>query len=130
MISKTSLQVLSAMTELAKLPPRQRIGAAVIARKIKAPCNYLSKVLQGMASRGLVDSYKGRGGGFSLAIPAEDITLYQIVDAVEGLEKWHKCFMKKPHCHLKRPCAMHERWAIVRGGYICLLKETHLRDLI
>ncbi|MBF0491042.1 MAG: Rrf2 family transcriptional regulator [Candidatus Omnitrophica bacterium] len=56
MINKTSLQTIKALVELAKLEPGQSEGISHIARRIKAPQNYLAKVFQGLVSEGLVIS--------------------------------------------------------------------------
>ena len=61
MITKSSKQVINALIELAKLNDGEWLGVGVIASRIKAPQNYLGKMLQGLVPTGLVISQKGLG---------------------------------------------------------------------
>lgn len=56
MLSKTSTHVINALVELAKLPKGECKGAGSIAKKIKAPPNYLGKILRNLSSKGLVEA--------------------------------------------------------------------------
>ncbi|MDO8494147.1 MAG: Rrf2 family transcriptional regulator [Deltaproteobacteria bacterium] len=130
MLSKTSLQIVKALTELAKLPKGSSEGAVRIARRIHAPQNYLGKMLQSLSYEGLVISQKGFKGGFRLAKPPAEITLFEIVDSIENISQWEGCFLGQKRCSAKTACAVHSRWEKVRNGYIQFLKETTLEDLV
>ena len=129
MISKTSLKIIQALLELAKVPIGEAEGVVRIAQRIKAPQNYLGKVLQGMAGQGLVISQKGLKGGFRLAKTPVEITLYDIVGSIEDLKAWEGCFMGKSICSNSSPCTAHQRWAKVRDSYMDFLKNTTIADL-
>ncbi len=130
MLSKTSLQIVKALVELARLPADQWEGVASIAKRTHAPQNYLGKVLQWLCSEGLVESQKGFGGGFRLARPAQKISLFNIVEPIEGVSRWGGCFLGKARCSDTAPCAIHRRWAAVREAYLEFLKATTLADLM
>lgn len=130
MISKTALQAIRALTLLAELPEGCYEGAAAIAEKIGARGNYLGKLLQSLTHEGLVVSQKGLGGGFRLAKPAEDITLFDVVDPIEQVSRGDGCFMGRPQCSGDSPCAIHHRWLEVRKAYLQLLNETTIADLV
>ena len=129
MLTKTSLQVVQALTELAKLAPGEREGAGSIARKIKAPQNYLGKMLQALAGEGLVESRKGLGGGFALSKSPDKISLYDVVEPIEDISRWSECVLGRSRCSDGAPCAIHERWKIVREADIHVLDETTIADL-
>jgi len=129
MISKTSLKIIQALLELAKLPIGKTEGVVRIAQRIKAPQNYLGKVLQGMVHQGLVVSQKGLNGGFRLAKTPAEIRLYDVVGYLEDLKAWEGCFMGKSTCSEVAPCSAHQRWGKVRDGYIDFLKNTTIADL-
>lgn len=130
MLSKTSLQVVKAFMELAKLPTGALEGSVSLARRIKAPKNYLGKVLQNLSYEGLVVSQKGFKGGFRLAKNPSKITLFDIVDAIDDVSGWEGCFLGQKRCSSKTACSVHDHWARVRNGYIDFLKETTLKDLL
>ncbi|MCA9392701.1 MAG: Rrf2 family transcriptional regulator [Candidatus Omnitrophica bacterium] len=130
MLSKTSTQVIKAFIELAKLEKGEYQGAGAIAQSIMAPRNYLGKMLQSMASHGLVVSQKGTGGGFRLARPASKITLYDIVEPIDNVTLWSECALGLKRCTDSNPCVIHHRWKAVREAYYDFLKSTRISDLV
>ena len=129
MLSKTSLQTLKALAELAKLPKGACEGAASIAVRINAPQNYLGKMLQKLSREGLVISQKGIGGGFRLSKSPKEISLFDIVDPIENVSRWDGCFLGKKRCSNSSPCLVHHQWQGVREAYLKFLKETTIADL-
>ncbi|MGZ6804731.1 MAG: RrF2 family transcriptional regulator [Nocardioidaceae bacterium] len=69
---------------LAALPPDVAVPAAKLAEFHDLPAPYLAKALQQLAAAGIVSAVPGRRGGYRLARPAAEITLRDIVDAVDG----------------------------------------------
>ncbi|MGE0267284.1 MAG: Rrf2 family transcriptional regulator [Candidatus Omnitrophota bacterium] len=130
MLSKTSTQVINAFVELARLDKDQFAGAVNIADKIKAPKNYLGKMLQSFSYRGLLVSQKGSGGGFQLAKEASKISLYDIVEPIENISIWSECALGMKRCSQVNPCAVHDRWSKVRDVYYQFLKTTYISDLV
>lgn len=129
MINKSSLMAIKALTELAQLPPGECEGSQNIAKKISAPANYLSKLLYSLASRGLIVSQKGKGGGFRLEKSPRKISLFDVVTAIEDVDKWSKCFLGKKQCSDSLPCYVHNQWKQVRESNIKFLKDISLYDL-
>lgn len=128
MLSKTARDVLKALIELAALPPDSYAGAASVAERIGAPRNYLSKQLKQLARLGLVISQKGLGGGFRLARPAREITLFEVVEPLDNVSRMQDCFFGGP-CDCQSACAVHGRWAKVRKSYLDFLSQTTISDL-
>ena len=129
MISKTSLQIIKALLELADLPEGKAEGVVHIAQKIHAPQNYLGKVLQRLVRDGLVISKKGLNGGFRLAKMPSEISLYDVVNSLEDVTRWEGCFMGRGTCNGSTPCSVHNRWAKARGAYMKFFKNTSIADL-
>ena len=130
MLSKSSTQVINAFVELAKLPQGQCKGAASIAKQIKAPQNYLGKLLQNMSSKGLVVSQKGLGGGFRLCKDPSKIMLYDIVEPIDDVEVWKECALGLKKCSDRTPCAVHTQWKSIREVYSGFLRKTSIADLL
>jgi len=130
MISKTALHGVNALVRLVGLEPDEYLGATALAAQINAPPNYLGKLLASLSSEGLLESRKGSGGGFRLARPAEEISIFDVVDPVDKVSRWDHCFMGLPECSEEEPCAMHERWKVVRDDYLAMLRDTSLLDLV
>ncbi len=130
MLSKTSTLVINALVELARLPIGECEGTKSIAKKIKAPQNYLGKMLQNLAFKKIVISQKGLGGGFRLARDPKKISLYDIVEPFDNVSLWSECALGLKKCSDSSPCAVHHRWKNVREGYYKFLKKTSLSDLV
>lgn len=129
MISQTAKHALAALTVLAELPEGQYAGAGEIADEIDAPRNYLGKLLKTLADQGLVESQKGKGGGFRFARSPASISLMHAVERIDRVSRWSDCFLGRGRCSDERPCAVHDRWARVRDAYLDFLRETTIADL-
>ena len=106
MFSETTEYALRAIVYLAAQEgqPRtvQQIAAATCTK-----AGYLSKVMQGLSRKGLVSSQRGLGGGFTLAVEADKLTVLDVVQAVEPLKRITKCPLGlKGHVNL---CPLHRR---------------------
>ena len=129
MITKTGVHAVTALAALAELPNGAYAGAGEIATAIGAPRNYLGKLLKTLANAGLVESQKGKGGGFRLTRSAAKISVYDAVEPIERVSRWSGCFLGRKRCSDKAPCAVHQRWAAVRDAYLKFLKQTTIADL-
>src|SRR3954451_2455629 len=78
-------------TVLAIVPADQTLPAARLAEYHGVPSAYLAKHLQALAQAGIVESVAGRKGGYRLAKPATDISLLDVIDAVEGASPAFRC---------------------------------------
>jgi len=129
MISRTAKHALAALTALGELSNGQYAGAGEIAGEIDAPRNYLGKLLRTLADEGLVESQKGKGGGFRLARSPDSISLIDAVEPIDRVSRWSDCFLGRGRCSDEGPCAVHDRWAKVRDTYLSFLRETTIADL-
>ena len=90
MLSQTTEYALRAVTFLARNAATPRT-ALEIAGGTKVPAAYLSKVLQALSRAGVVHSQRGLRGGFTLAKPAEELTLLEVVNGVEPVRRIRSC---------------------------------------
>ena len=105
MLSKTAEYALRTVACLAG-DPDHPASADHLAQQTKVPRRYLNKVLQDLGKEGLVQSRSGPGGGHSLARPAEEITILDVVNAVAPLERIRHCPLGLPsHTRL---CPLHQ----------------------
>jgi Rrf2 family transcriptional regulator, nitric oxide-sensitive transcriptional repressor len=89
-LSQTVEYALRAAVHLAKESPAARTTDQ-IAAATRVPRAYLSKVLQSLARAGLVRSQRGLGGGMTLAKSPDDVTILDVVNAVEPIQRIHTC---------------------------------------
>jgi len=86
-VSRTGSHTLKALAALSGLAEGRYLGAAELARRVKAPANYLGKVLRQLSRAGIVQGRKGGNGGFRLSRSASSIFLFDVLDPIEGLHR-------------------------------------------
>jgi Rrf2 family transcriptional regulator, nitric oxide-sensitive transcriptional repressor len=106
-LSQTVEYALRAAVHLAKESPAA-CTTDEIAEATRVPRAYLSKVLQAMVRGGVVQSQRGLGGGMTLARPAEEVTILEVVNAVEPLQRIRTCPLELA-AHGVRLCPLHRR---------------------
>lgn len=107
MISQTAEYALRAVVVLGA-GQGDPLTTKMIADRTKAPLDYLSKVLQALGRAGLVDARRGIGGGYVLTRNLDDLTIKDVVDAVEPLRRITHCPLDLPQ-HAGRLCSLHKR---------------------
>lgn len=101
-----------------------------LADKTGVPPSYLSKVLLVLNRAGLVEATRGTGGGYRLSRPATEISLWDILDPLDNVGGLDECIMGLDGCSEEDPCAMHEWWAQTRDGYLAMLRQSTLAEVI
>src|SRR3990167_2732498 len=90
MLPKTAEYALRATVWLGREPEKAQ-SADVLARATQVPRRYLHKVLQDLVKAGLVPSQSGPGGGYRLARKTDEITILDVVNAVDPIQRIHCC---------------------------------------
>jgi len=100
-----------------------------IAEVTDVPRNYLANLFQQLARLGLVHSHRGAKRGYSLARPAKETTLREIVEAVDGPVVISTCGSNGAACTDEHACALTHVWDTVRRDVLKRLEKVTLRDL-
>jgi Rrf2 family protein len=117
------------MVHLSRQPPGKLVGAKKISQSEKIPMAFLWKILQSMGRSKLVRSFRGVGGGYQLARPADQIAIYEIVAATDGEAFSDRCILGLSECGDENPCPMHGTWKELRSRIDEMLKGTTLAIL-
>ncbi len=121
-----------AMVHLAGLPVGSRAGITELAKAAEVSEAFLTKVLQRLVPSGLVVSHRGPGGGFALNAPASEISLLQVVEAIEGPIQLNLCTGKSiaaPACERQSWCAVHLVWQHAQAKLREILGAASLEGL-
>jgi len=108
----------------------KNIGLKVIAEGQNIPRHFLSKILQQLVKNNLLLSMKGPTGGFSLAKDPEEITLIEIIEAIDGLGVFNRCGIGFKQCNDKKPCPIHDEYKKMRKQVENLFRSKNLLNLI
>ena len=120
---------LQAVLFLALRKEGARVSIKELTRKLQIPYHFLGKIMQDLTRKGLLVSEKGPRGGFALAMPASEITLFHIVDAIDGADFTRTCVMGFPECSGEHPCAVHGQWDTLRNGVYAMLVNKSIEEL-
>src|SRR5690242_533609 len=107
MLSQTVEYALRAMVVLANTPQTAQTAQS-IASVAKLPIDYLFKVMQSLGKAGLVNAQRGKHGGFMLARKPEDLTILDIVNAVDPIRRITSCPLQLKS-HGMQLCGLHRR---------------------
>ena len=117
------------LSEMAIRGDEQRVMLDELVAGTNLPRDFMAKVFQRLVHAGLLRSSKGRGGGFTLARPAHQITMMQIVEAIEGPQLLDRCVVGLEKCHDHMPCPQHDLYKPIRQRLKDYLHTTTLADL-
>lgn len=130
MISRASEYAIRSLTYLASQPPGSFHLARDMGELLAIPAPFLAKILQPLVARGLVQSQRGRSGGFRLAKAPSEVSLYEVVEAEEHLARLGQCMLGQAECSDARACPLHEYWKSTCDSFLGTLATTSLQDLV
>jgi Rrf2 family protein len=100
-----------------------------IAAATHIPQAYLSKVMQGLSRAGLVGSRRGLHGGFTLSRPPEELTIWDVLEAVEPLRRIRTCPLGL-ESHRLRLCPLHKKLDDALAQIEQVMRDTTLTEII
>jgi len=111
-----------------------KIGIKKISNDLDLPTPFLAKILQQLAKQKILSSSKGPHGGFSLQKDPSNITLLDIVNAIDGYDTFTNCIMHKGTCvgvsMEKKFCPLHEDYEKTRSELIRLFSNKTIHELV
>lgn len=114
---------------LARQPYKKVSFVTEIAEQYKIPRSFLAKILQKLVKAKIVKSYRGVKGGFSLARQPRDITVLDVLEAIEGRLALNLCLTDKKRCEFSRNCPIHHVWVAAQAKVSDVLKKANFEDL-
>ncbi len=129
LLSRTCEYGVRAMVYLAAESPTDFRSVRSISENLEISFHFLTKIFQQLTRFGLLKSYRGPNGGVMLSRPASEITLKEIVVAIEGPDLFTECVLGLPGCCEERPCPLHESWSTVRVELETMLEGRTLDEI-
>ena len=123
MLSHSASYAIRALAYIGAQPSTGWVMNREIASELELPPQFLAKLLRVLTGQGILQSSRGRTGGFRLARPADKVTLFEIVEPFENLLDRQECVLGQDICSSQKPCPLHEEWiassrrlaAVMRG---------------
>ena len=128
-LSKESRYAMSALAYLATLPKGAVAETAKVASATGIPRPFLAKIFVRLTHQGLLASHRGRERGYSLALEAGDISVRQILEAIDGPDLFLRCLFWGESCSDSVPCPLHQTWQNVRPKIAHEMESTSLAQI-
>jgi Rrf2 family iron-sulfur cluster assembly transcriptional regulator len=128
-LTKRGDYAIRAMLALARAQNGTLLSVRRIAADMAIPRGFLPQVMLDLGRAGLVDAVAGRSGGYRLRRPAADITLLDVVEAVEGDSRRRTCILRGGPCSVGGVCEVHEAFFSAQGAMLAALGQATLADL-
>lgn len=101
-----------------------------LSRELKIPRPFLRKILQILNKKGILRSQKGKGGGFVLGRPADNIYLMELVKIFQGPVELSRCIIRRGICPDVRTCMLKRKLESIEQNVIKELKSITLASLM
>jgi Rrf2 family protein len=128
-LSRTAQYAVQALIYMTTQPPGTAVLNRGIASYLRVPPAYLAKILRQLSKAGLLQSARGRQGGFVLEPGAEKTHLLQVVTLIEGPGFADDCVLGLKVCEERTACPMHAQWKPVKERIVAMLREQTLESL-
>lgn len=129
LLSQGAQYAVSAIIALSKQPKGETVSAAELATPLNCPPAYLSQILSKLKPSGILKSRRGLNGGVYLARSPEEITLMEVIEAIDGTKFFTQCFLGIEGCGHIEPCPFHTFWSQERDKIKNWLTETNFSEI-
>ncbi len=129
-ITRQADYALRAMLYLAQLEPTQRAATSQIAEEQHIPPSFLAKIISQLSIAGLIHTSRGARGGVSLARTPEDVTILEVVEAIDGPISLNECTHSTGACPFGESCPLRPLWCDTQAELVDRLRKTTFAQFV
>lgn len=129
-LTMTGEYAIRTMIHLSSIPSGSVAQISDISRSWDIPEKFLRKIVARLAKGGLVKSNRGAHGGVALAKPAEEISLLEVIEEVEGPMSLNKCVENPAVCRRTGTCSVHGVWCSAQDLLRGVLATKSFAELV
>ncbi len=129
-LTKKGDYAIRTMLALGRVPDGAVVSARRIADAMDIPVRFLPQVLADLSRAGLVQASAGRAGGYRLARPAADVSLLDVIEAVEGDSRRRTCVLRGGPCGADGFCDVHAVFFAGQEALLSALAGASLAELV
>lgn len=129
-ISKLTDYGIVLLARFAELRPGETQNAREMAEATELPFPVVGKVLKTLAQEGILASHRGAKGGYALARPPQEISVAEIISALEGPIALMECSAGPGHCEQESTCRVREPWQRINRAIQSTLVNVTLAALV
>ena len=128
-ITRQADYAIRAVRYLAKQGPNQRAATSTVAQEMKIPPSFLAKIISQLSIAGLLHTSRGARGGVTLAREPGQISMLDVVEAIDGPILLNECVGDPANCDFSDDCLVHPIWVEVQESLVKRLRETRFDQL-
>lgn len=123
-ITRQADYAIRAVLYITQLGNSQRASTSQIAQEQRIPPSFLAKIISQLSIAGLLQTSRGARGGVTLARLPEEITLLDVVEAIDGPISLNECVLNKDACGFGETCPLRSLWCDAQDDLVARLKNT------
>ena len=129
-ITRQADYALRTVLHLSRLAQDERASTSQIAREQRIPSSFLAKIISQLTIAGFLQTARGARGGVSMACSPSDVTMLQVIEAIDGPIWLNLCLSDPENCPFGDDCPIRSVWCEVQAALIERLKKTTFGDLL
>jgi len=129
-ITRQADYAVRAVLYLAQKENGLRSSTAQIARDQHIPPTFLAKIVSQLSAAGILRATRGARGGVTLGKPVGEISLLEIIEAIDGPIKLNDCVLDQGHCPMGSDCTVRPIWCDAQAALVARLGQTRFDQLI
>jgi Rrf2 family protein len=123
-ITRQADYAIRAVRYLAKQGPEHRVATSTVAKEMQIPPSFLAKIISQLSIAGLLHTSRGARGGVSLAREPKDISVLDVVEAIDGPILLNECVGTNKPCSFEKDCLVHPIWFEAQQSLVSRLRDT------
>lgn len=128
-LSTESRYAVLALVALAREPQGSVLEVSMVAERAAVPAPFLAKIFAKLTRYGILTSHRGRVRGYALTRAAQELTLKEILEAIDGPDLFERCVFWTETCDADNPCPLHPAWQHLRPKITEAMAQTTLADV-
>ncbi len=129
-ITRQADYAVRAVLYLARLGENERAATSTVAEEQRIPPSFLAKIISQLSIAGLLHTSRGARGGVTLARDAKDITLLEVIEAIDGPIQLNECVGEDRQCTFDEDCPLRPVWCEAQEMLVKRLKGTNFAYLL
>jgi len=109
-ITRQAEYALRTVLFLANQPKGKNVPTSLIAKEKNIPTSFLAKIISQLSIAGLIHTFRGAHGGVSLAKPTGNLSMLDVVEAIDGPIALNDCITNPDECEFGEGCPLHDVW--------------------
>ena len=129
-ITRQADYAVRAILYLARTNGSQRAATSQVAQEQHIPPSFLAKIISQLSIAGLLHTSRGARGGVTLARQPKDITLLEVIEAIDGPIMLNECVSDSSTCVFDEDCPLRPVWCDAQEELVGRLKQTDFQQLL